>query len=715
MATYYFLGTIDSDWNEMDNWYDAPSGGNQGFNPSSSDDVFILSTCDTNSGTTPTVNNATLDNCNFTIEITVNGIFTIINSGYIGDGSTIINGNVVCSTNGIVGLNNLKATINGNLTFENNGSTEISSTNTADVSGNVIFASNWTGSASDIDIASGGNVIYTYGYSGSASNLSLAGGSTLYSAYPTLYFNQAVNSDWHNNLNWWVDSGYTQQAYEVPSSSQDVVIGGSIYDTTTDMYCNNATINIDLRISTGYPSVTLNVTSTLTVSDTYYIGDSMNPGPNIICYHAIFLGNSYITGNSYLTSAGTVTFDSTSELGHSSYGGATILGFGGANANVVFNDSSEFVSGTINGNASFYSTSIFNTGTVTGNVTVYSPHPLPFTYGGTINGSLLYSGYTARTVYFWHTSSSEDWGGNFWYDATTGGGSSTYAPDPNISLDNVIIEASVGSNTTPLDATVATLTVNDVATSAVNVNISITCDYANFNDSSFLNTGGILTQSANHGGNSITFSDLSNNQGTLNLSDPSAVFEDGSSNDGTVNGDVDVYYPSEKPVGGTVTGSITYYGYTLYFGGLMNDGDWSTVGNWYLDFANVSGYGAVPSEIMPYQNVIVQNNITSNTSSNPSVYDISTTGSYPYISIAILVTNLATLSDETYLDSTAIVSGNALFQNLATNRGGTITGTGTFTLSSAETMISNAYSGTYGDIDFKYGKGVNGSNILGIV
>jgi hypothetical protein len=713
MATYYFLGggSAPTDWDDGDNWYDAPSGGTNGTVPSSSDDAVISSPVDTASVGPPTILNMNIDSGGLVTTITIvctNGC-TVLNGGQIGDNATIT-GNVTCSTGGIIGYLSNPVTITGSLTFNNSGSTNNILIPNA-ICDSLILESTWTGFIEYISVS--GITVYYYGYLGTiGSNMSF-GGTSYYSNYPTLYYNAAASNDWHNSDNWWVDSGHTQQAYEVPSSGQDVVIEGSIYNTITDMYCNNATINYGLTMSTPY---TLNVASTLTVSDTYYIGDSMYAGPDIICYHAIFDGNSYITGNSYLTSAGTVTFDSTSELGHSSYGGATILGFEGANANVVFNNFSEFVSGTITGNASFYDTSIFNTGTVTGNVTVYYDHPLPFIYGGTINGSLLYSGYSARTVYFYHTTSSEDWGGNFWYDATTGGGSSTYAPNPDISLDNVIIEASVGSNTGNLDATVATLTVNDIATSAVNVNISITCDYANFNDSSFLNTGGILTQSANHGGNSITFSDLSNNQGTLNLSDPSAVFEDGSSNDGTVNGDVDVYYPSEKPVGGTVTGFVTYYEYTLYFGGAMNDGDWSTVGNWYLDSANTNPYGSVPSEIMPYQNVIIQNNLTSNSSSTPYVYDLNTYGTYPYIeNVNITVSNLATFSEETYLGTGATITGNALFENLATNRGGTITGTATFTLSSAETMINNGYDGTYGGIEFQYGKGVNGSSILGLV
>jgi hypothetical protein len=217
---------------------------------------------------------------------------------------------------------------------------------------------------------------------------------------------------------------------------------------------------------------------------------------------------------------------------------------------------------------------------------------------------------------------------------------------------------------------------------------------------------------------------LSENDGTVNPDTPPVVFEDSASNDGTVNGDVDVYYPSEKPVGGTVTGFVTYYGYTLYFGGGTNDGNWNNPNNWFLDSANSNGYGDIPSDTMPYQNVIIQSNLTSSQGQpapgtidgSPTAYDLNTANYYTYISnISITVDNLATFNDETYLDSSATITGNVLFEDLATNRGGIVTGTATFTLSSAEEMISNGYDGTYGDIEFQYGKGVNGSSILGIV
>jgi len=702
MAILYFLGggSAPTDWDDGNNWYTAQSGGTNGVVPTSTDEAVILNTVNMNDGSPASVSNLTIGAGGLLaiITVTVTGSCSIVDGGQAGDNATI-NGSVTCA-GGVIGYMGNPLIVSGSLTFVGSASTEIGTSNAASCN-YLEFSSDWSGNAQFISVNN--NVIYVYGYTGTASNLTVSG-YTYYAGYPTLYYNAAVDNDWNNNLNWWVDGGYTQQSYLYPLSVQDVIISESIYDTTADMYCNNATVNTALTVST---SATLNVTGTITVPSGYGLGSGTNFGPNIVCADAIFNGDAYIV-NTGITASGTVTFNDTSKAGETI--GAYIIG------DVILNDSSEFISGTITGNASFYDTSLFSGGSITGDVTVYYDHPVPFSYGGTITGTLSYSGYPARTVYFYHTSSSEDWGGNFWYTATAGGGSPTYAPNPDISLDNVIIEASVGSNTTPLDATVASLTVNGVATASTYISTDITCDYANFYDSCYLNTGTTLTQSANHGGNSITFSDLSNNQGTLNLSDPSAVFEDGASNDGTVNGDVDVYYPSEKPVGGTVTGFVTYYGYTLYFGGGTNDGDWSNSNNWYLDSANMNPYNDVPSDIMPYHNVIIQNNLTSSPSATPYAYDLNTYGSYPYIeNVNITVSNLATFSEETYLGTGATITGDALFENLATNRGGTITGIATFTLSSAEEMISNGYDGTYSDIEFQYGKGVNGSSILGIV
>lgn len=114
--------------------------------------------------------------------------------------------------------------------------------------------------------------------------------------------------------------------------------------------------------------------------------------------------------------------------------------------------------------------------------------------------------------------------------------------------------------------------------------------------------------------------------------------------------------------------------------------------------------------------VILSDVTTYSGAGSPSANNLSTYGTYPYVDgLTITVNNLATFSEETYLGSTGTITGNALFENLATNRGGTITGSGTFTLTAAAEMISNGYDGTYGAIEFKYGKGVNGSSILGLV
>lgn len=776
MATLYFNAAVDNDWNTSGNWWLDALFSTPGYVPSSSDDAIITENCSSNSGSTASVNTLTIQGgsmlgatfsipCDIAVSCSVisggqltgnitggqviidassasnctlddgtgnaghiirnggtatscifNGNLAIAQStdtsnSFIED--TTVNGDVILNSNGQIGSVSGTNTINGNVTINGTGYFA-TGTLTTNVTNNVIVGS--TASSSNTISSVGGDLIYTYGHS--ATVTTIVTGYTYYSNYPTLYYNNQINDqNWNNRLNWWVDSSHSQQANEVPSSSQDVVINATIFSTTTDMYCNNATINTGLIISNTYASTPLNASGTITVPNTYYIGDSMNPGPAINCSNLIFNGNSYIAGNTPVVASTVVTFNDTSKMGQFTAGPANITA-----PYVEFYDDSEFINGTITGDAHFYENSIFTNGTVTEDVTVYHPHTAPLTYGGTINGTLSYSGYPARTVYFYHTNmNGQDWGGNFWYTATAGGGSSTYAPDPNISLDNVIIEAHVGTNTGNLDTTVATLTVNDVATPMIFIAIDITCNYANFNDSSFLYAGATLTQSANHGGNSITFSDLSNNQGIINPDTPPVVFEDSASNDGTINGDADVYYPSEKPVGGTVTGFITYYGYTLYFAGL--DGDWNNPNNWFLDSANTSPYNDIPSDTMPYHNVILQNNVTAsnqppypgNIGGTPSAYDLLCSNGLSISAISVDIYGLATFNgSSSYLNYDATINGNALFQDTSFNSGA-IVGTATFTLSSAEVMLIDAYGGSYGDIQFQYGKGVNGSSILGLV
>ena len=674
MATYYFTNfDSDTDWDNPDNWFDAATGGNAlNSIPTSSDDVIIVADVALTGGS-PVANSLVVDTNGIVrnISITVGGgtgTCTVQNGGIIGDSCTIY-GNVTCTTGGIIGHNYNVANISGNLTFASTGATEAGTMAAASVAADVNINSDSSGSITYVSL--GGNLNYYYGYSGSVSNMTVTG-STLYFNYPTLYFYNSMSTDWGTATNnWWVDSGHTQQANSIPTNTQDVILDSDVTsDSSTTATANNITVNYN-GMNTGRLLISVTVVSTTIFSNDTFYGDGTN---------SITLTSPTVTfnGNSYLA----------------------------ANASIV-------------GNVNFYDTSS-NAGSITGNATVYSNHTVPFdsSHGntGTISGSISYSGYSARTVYYYHAISSDDWDNlsNWWTDGSHGT-NVDYVPNGDISSDDVIIESPIGSNNNNINVSVDDLVVSGSAF----IGIDISCSTADFFDNSVFGTSsGTLTQNTPIG--NITFHDLSENEGII-IPDASfpVEFRDSSFNTGTVSGNADVYYPSDKPVGGTVTGTVTYYGYTLYFtdGGGGNNGDWATTSNWFLDAGGSNGYNDVPSEIVPYQDVVIISNLTSYSGTGiPSANNLNTSGSYPYVdNISINIYNLATFSEETYLGSTGTITGNALFEDLATNRGGTITGSGTFELTAAAQMISNGYDGTYGAVEFKYGKGVNGSNILGIV
>lgn len=677
MATCYFLGGgIPGDWNDSSNWYDAPSGGSSLVSiPSSTDDAVILAPVSVI--TSADINSLTIDTGGVVSNITISvggdvGNCIVQNGGQIGDNATIY-GFVTCAGGGIIGYNNLPVFIVGSLTFSNSGSTEFGSTATADIVGALSFSADWSGNATDIAVTE--DTIYYYGYTGTTSSLSV-GGATFYSDYPTLYYysSSAMDFNWNTLSNWYVDSGHTQQAISIPNNTQDVILNSDVTsDSSASATADNLTIN-NTGMNSGKLWINITVTTLTTFNNGTYYGDGANPVS--------------------LTSP-TVTFNGDSYLNNSA---------------------------SIFGNVNFYDTSA-NNGSITGDATVYSTHAVPFdsSHGntGSVSGSIIYSGYSPRTVYYYHTSSSDDWGVlNNWYNSSNGtGGNVDYIPNGDIALDTVIIESSIGSNTYGLNTMVGSLT---VVNSLTFINIDMSCSEANFVDSSVFGYGNpSATLTHLTATNNINFADLSSNNGIINAAYPAypVEFVEGATNDGTINGDVDVYYPSEKPIGGTVNGTVTYIGYTLYFAGGTNDGNWNTSNNWYLDSGGVNLYGIIPSETIPYQNVVLVTNVTSYTGTGtPSAANLSTYGTYPYVdNINITVYNLATFSEETYLGSAGTITGNALFENLGTNRGGSITGTATFTLSAAETMIDNGYDGTYGSIEFQYGKGVNGSSILGLV
>jgi len=189
-----------------------------------------------------------------------------------------------------------------------------------------------------------------------------------------------------------------------------------------------------------------------------------------------------------------------------------------------------------------------------------------------------------------------------------------------------------------------------------------------FNDSS-VNSGNALTVSAN-----VTFSNTSENSatGTADSSAANVIFKDTAENNGTVDavdvifgnvsfdnasnainsgtvtasGSINVYYPSAKPLGGTVTGTITYNNYTRTW--TAGGGTWETGSNW-TD-------GAVPGI---YADVVIDSNII-------------VSGTPPSAVVSV------TMSNNVFLEVGSLTAGTFTQNGSGRIKNGTFTGTFVF-------------------------------------
>jgi hypothetical protein len=113
MATLYFNGAVDSDWDTLGNWWtDSGHTSAAAGLPTSSDSAVLSELCNSNSGSTPTVVNLTVGYGEFPISVTVTGVAT-----FTGESQLYVDG-----------------IITGNATFNDN-----SANNGGFVSGNATF------------------------------------------------------------------------------------------------------------------------------------------------------------------------------------------------------------------------------------------------------------------------------------------------------------------------------------------------------------------------------------------------------------------------------------------------------------------------------------------------------------------------------------------------------------------------------------------------
>ena len=83
MATLYYNAAVDSDWSNINNWWDDAGFSTQASSlPSSSDSVVMSAMCATSSGGAPTVVDLTYNNSGLGIAITVTGMATFNGQSY---------------------------------------------------------------------------------------------------------------------------------------------------------------------------------------------------------------------------------------------------------------------------------------------------------------------------------------------------------------------------------------------------------------------------------------------------------------------------------------------------------------------------------------------------------------------------------------------------------------------------------------------------------
>jgi hypothetical protein len=138
--------------------------------------------------------------------------------------------------------------------------------------------------------------------------------------------------------------------------------------------------------------------------------------------------------------------------------------------------------------------------------------------------------------------------------------------------------------------------------------------------------------------------------------------------------------------------------FTLYFNNAEEDGDWATLGNWWLDQGHTVPATALPG---PGNDVVLAGLVSLNSGSPITVRNFE--GASSAVDISFTATGLATF----YATFSGTLTGNAAF-NDSSNNSGTVTGNATFNDSSNN-------SGTVtGNATFNDSSGlVNGGTVTG--
>jgi hypothetical protein len=435
--TLYGWGLLDSDWNNLGNWFmddgltiPAPSL------PTSIDSVVIsLSQLSENSGSTPTVVNLTVNNVPFGLPINVTGTATFNGSSANlaappGSDQATLTANCVFNDGAYINTN---ATVNGNCTFNNE-----SRINGGYVNGDCVFNDSayndygWiAGNATFNDSSynnygriTGDATFNDYSHNDLYGDIANAtfNDSSYNNSGATVTGNATFNDSSYNNGT--VSGDATFNDYSYNSSSGDGVTGDATFnDNSTNNFNGTARVG-GLATFTKTGEILVSSSSLGFLESNYYAGGISIPNASSLVFDVDYTGllpisfagqwifsdgnnagtitaNVIFNGNSmnYGTINGDVTFNDTSKngdyqysssiYGNVTFNGSSFNGFLGvidSNTTVLFNDSS-YNDGNVTGDATFNDSS-YNNGTVTGDATF---NDSSYTEGGTISGNAMFT------------------------------------------------------------------------------------------------------------------------------------------------------------------------------------------------------------------------------------------------------------------------------------------------------------------------------------
>jgi hypothetical protein len=256
---------------------------------------------------------------------------------------------------------------------------------------------------------------------------------------------------------------------------------------------------------------------------------------------------------------------------------------------------------------------------------------------------------SAASLYF-NGAVSADWANdsNWW---TNSGFTSPAGAIPT-STDDGYVYSSIDYNSfSPMPAEANSLTFYGSVFLSEAVTVATTATFQGTSYNSFYQ--GVVTGNAE-------FTDSSYNEGTVT---GNAIFRDSSYNTGTITGNVDVYYPSPRPIGGTVGGTVTYHGSSKFFNGAVN-AEWHNLGNWWDDLAFTQPASALPTEL---DDVNIVATVSTN-AGDPVVVKTLTVASSSHFGIDATVLEGAVFTDSSVLDA-ATITGTSTFSGASRNAG----------------------------------------------